>query len=142
MVCFWQRHSCSRLTALLQFLRSGRSPTLRCADFFGSAGALPFRKTIRYSPLAIRCHLGSALASPSQSHILPKSLPYCLQVLTTLIIQPANLHLSFDPSVNMVASQITQISPCVNTNYSPFKVIFLSHPRCLQCRWKVALLMG
>jgi hypothetical protein len=42
-------------------------------------------------------------------------------------LQPAELNLPFEPSVNTVNSQLTQISPCRNTNYSPFKVIFLSH---------------
>ena len=40
---------------------------------FGSAGALPSRKTTRYSPLAIRCRFGSAGASPS--HFIPSLAP-------------------------------------------------------------------
>jgi hypothetical protein len=41
----------------------------------------------------------------------------------------ADLNPPFDLSVNTATLQITQtqISPCRNTNYSPFKVIFLSH---------------
>jgi hypothetical protein len=35
------------------------------------------------------------------------------------------LNLPFDLSVNTVNSQITQINPCRNTNYSPFKGIFV-----------------
>jgi len=77
--------------------------------------------------------LGSALTMPSH-YIYCRNLRHIafgipfVYLPHPINLQPANLHLSFDPSVNMVASQITQISRCVNTNYSPFKVIFLSRP--------------
>jgi hypothetical protein len=43
----------------------GTSPDV--PKIFGSAGALPSRKTIRYLLLVIRCRFGSAGASPSQT---------------------------------------------------------------------------
>jgi len=43
----------------------GTSPDV--PKIFGSAGALPSRKTTRYSPFATRCRFGSAGASPSHS---------------------------------------------------------------------------
>ncbi|MFA0735697.1 MAG: hypothetical protein OGMRLDGQ_002197 [Candidatus Fervidibacter sp.] len=49
----------------------GTSPDV--PKIFGSAGALPSRKTTRYSPLAIRCCFGSAGASPS--HFIPSLVP-------------------------------------------------------------------
>jgi hypothetical protein len=38
---------------------------------FGIAGALPSRKVIHHSPVAIRCHFGSAGASPSHFCLVP-----------------------------------------------------------------------
>jgi hypothetical protein len=44
-------------------------------EFFGSAGALPSRKTICYSPLATRRRFGSAGASPSHFLPVPRPMP-------------------------------------------------------------------
>jgi hypothetical protein len=39
--------------------------SLDAPKIFSSAGALPSRKTTRYSPFATRCRFGSAVALPS-----------------------------------------------------------------------------
>jgi hypothetical protein len=46
--------------------RYWRAHLLMRRNSFGSAGALPSRKVIHQSPVAIRCRFGSAGASPSQ----------------------------------------------------------------------------
>jgi hypothetical protein len=69
----------------------GASPDV--PKIFGSAGALPSRKTTRYSPFAIRCCFGSAGASLSQfiPSLVPRPTPRFKLVATkTKPVKQAN----------------------------------------------------
>jgi len=108
------------------------SKPLLMRRIFGSAGALPSRKTIRHSLIAIRCLSDLPICRLHDSligQLFPCPVPlvpcpfqvarqkprtptyiYCRNrchiafSFSTMIIQPANLHLSFSLSVKMVTS--------------------------------------